>query len=78
MITIDPDGPVTPYRQIAGWIRAMIESGEIQPDRPIPSESAIQQETGCAATTVRRAVKLLRDEGIVYTVPGRGSYAAKR
>jgi DNA-binding GntR family transcriptional regulator len=30
-----------------------------------------------ARTTVRRAVGVLRDEGLVYTVPQRGTYAAK-
>jgi DNA-binding GntR family transcriptional regulator len=77
-ITIDPRAPESPYHQIAAWLREQITSGEIAPGQPLPSEKQIGQATGCAATTVRRAIKLLRDEGIVFTVPGRGSYAAKR
>jgi DNA-binding GntR family transcriptional regulator len=32
-------------------------------------------ETGVARSTARRAVALLREQGVVYTVAGRGSYA---
>jgi GntR family transcriptional regulator len=75
---VDYDAPETPYRQIAGWIRSRIESGELTPGRRLPSEQEIQQITGCARTTTRRAYRLLEREGIAYTVPGRGSYAGKR
>jgi DNA-binding GntR family transcriptional regulator len=31
------------YRQIAEILRGRIEAGELEPNRPIPSETAIQQ-----------------------------------
>lgn len=71
---IDYDGPVPPHRQIADWLRGRIEAGEFPPGRPLPAESALVQELGVARTTVRRAVAVLRDEGIVYTVQARGTY----
>lgn len=74
----DPLAPVPRYRQIAGILRERIESGELEPDRPIPSEASIQQEFGVARETARKAVKLLRDEGWVVTVPGLGTYVRKR
>jgi DNA-binding GntR family transcriptional regulator len=74
----DPLAPVPRYRQIAEILRGRIEAGELEPDRPIPSEAAIQQEFGVARETARRAVKLLRDEGCVVTVPGLGTYVRKR
>ena len=74
----DPLAPVPRYRQIAGILRGRIESGDLEPDRPIPSETAIQQEFGVARETARKAVKLLRDEGWVVTVPGLGTYVRKR
>jgi DNA-binding GntR family transcriptional regulator len=36
------------------------------------------QETGLAVGTVRKAVGVLIDEGLAYTVPGRGTYASSR
>jgi len=75
---IDYDAPEPPHRQIAAWLRARIESGELQPGRKIPSETDIMGETGVARTTARRAVKVLRDEGLVITYGGRGSYVSER
>lgn len=70
----DPLAPVPRYRQIAGIIRRRIERGDIAPDRPIPSEVQIEQEFGVARATARKAVALLREWGLVQTVPGLGSY----
>jgi GntR family transcriptional regulator len=74
---IDYDSPERPSQQIAGWIRGRIEDGTLTPGRRLPSEAALQAETGSARTTIRRAVKLLRDEGRVTTVPGHGSFVAQ-
>lgn len=71
---IDYDSVVAPHRQIADWLRARIEAGELRPGRRMPSEEDIHQETGAARTTIRRAMKVLRDEGLVVTIGGRGSY----
>jgi DNA-binding GntR family transcriptional regulator len=55
-----------------------IRSGEIQPDYPIPSEATLQQQYGVARNTSRRAVELLRERGLVYTISGRGSFVKAR
>ena len=73
----DPLAPVPRYRQIAEIMRGRIEAGELQPDRPIPSEVAIQQEFGVARATARHAVALLREWKLVVTVPGMGTYVRK-
>jgi GntR family transcriptional regulator len=74
----DPLAPIPRYRQIAAILRARIESGELQPERPIPSEAQIEQEFGVARATARHAVAVFRDEGLVVTVPGMGTYVRKR
>jgi DNA-binding GntR family transcriptional regulator len=73
----DPLSPVPRYRQIANIIRRRIESGELQPDRPIPSEAQIMEEFGVARATARHAAELLRDEGLVVKVPGLGTFVRK-
>ncbi len=40
----------------------------------IPTESEIVETWEVARTTARRAIALLRDQGLVITVPQRGSY----
>ncbi|MDQ2874249.1 MAG: GntR family transcriptional regulator [Actinomycetota bacterium] len=41
---------------------------------PVPSETSLVQEFGVARGTVRRAIEVLRDEGLVLTVQGRGTF----
>jgi GntR family transcriptional regulator len=77
-IEIDYEAPEPPHRQIAAWLRRKIESGEYQPGRRIPSEKEIMDLTGVARTTVRRAVAVLREEGLVITTPGRGTHVKQR
>lgn len=65
------------YVQIADWVAARIESGALAPGRPIPSEKILQQQFPVARETVRHAVAELRDRGLIYTVPQRGSYVSR-
>ena len=74
MTEIDPTGPVPPYRQIAAIIRARIESGEYPKGSRIATESEIVETFEVARTTARRSIALLRDQGLIDTVPQRGSY----
>jgi GntR family transcriptional regulator len=76
-VEIDHEGPVTPYRQLAGILRARIERGDWQPNRAIASETQLVQQYGLARTTVRRAIAVLVEEGLVFTVPQRGTYVAE-
>jgi GntR family transcriptional regulator len=71
---IDPTGPVPPYRQIAEILRSRIESGEYPKGMRIPTESEIVDTWEVARTTARRAIALLRKQGLIETVPQRGSY----
>jgi len=73
----DPLAPIPRYRQIAEILRERIEAGDLEPDRPIPSETAIEQEFGVARATARHAVALLREWDLVVTVPGMGTYVRK-
>jgi GntR family transcriptional regulator len=63
------------YRQLAKQLRERIESGEIGPDEQLPSLTYLKGETGLAVGTIRQAIAVLVEEGLAYTVPGRGTYA---
>jgi GntR family transcriptional regulator len=77
-IEIDVHSGVPSYQQLAAILRARIESGEIGPREPLPSITTLVQETGLAVGTVRKAISVLVEEGLAYTVPGRGTFAAHR
>ena len=70
----DPDGPTPVYVQIFEVIAFRIETGALQPNRPIPSETALRQEFGIARGTARKAVEKLREAGLVETIQGRGTF----
>lgn len=75
MAEFDRDSEIPVYVQIADWVAERIENGTLEPRRPIPSEKTLMQEfEGVARTTIRRAVEHLRERGLVYTVPQRGTY----
>ena len=76
-MSIDRDGPTPVYQQVAAILRARIESGELVPGRPVPSEATLMQEHGIARETARKAVRVLRDEGLVQIVQGRGAYVMR-
>jgi GntR family transcriptional regulator len=73
---IDRDAPDPPWVQLAAILRARIASGEII--SRLPGERALHQEFGLAPVTIRKAVRQLRDEGLVRTTPGWGTYVVKK
>jgi len=69
-------GPVSVYIQVAAILRRRIQKGQLGPDDRLPSESELIEQFGVGRKTARSAVKVLRDEGLVYTISQRGSYVA--
>lgn len=67
---IDPRSERAVYRQLADLLRASIDRGDLQPGEPLASEAAIGQTYGVGRDTVRRALRVLRDEGLVETERG--------
>lgn len=59
------------YEQLAALLRAQIDAGAFPKGR-LPSETALRQTHGLARDTVRKAVALLRQEGLVVVERGRG------
>ena len=78
MYHVDQMDPTPLYVQLANVLRAMIESGELQPRASLPSESYLQQEQGVSRGTVRMAVAMLRDEGLVVTIGGLGTFVSPK
>ena len=74
MPKIDPLGPDFVYVQVANDIAARIESGEIT--HKLPSERALAEEYEVAYQTVRHAMAVLRERGLIITRQGRGTFVA--
>ncbi|MDQ1027511.1 GntR family transcriptional regulator [Streptomyces umbrinus] len=76
--TLDPMSARPLYVQLADVISGKIASGELAPDRPIPSENHLADEYGVARLTARRAAQELRERGLIVTVRGKGSFVAEQ
>lgn len=62
------------YQQVADAIRVQIESGVLPPGAPLPTEAELMTAHGVSQPTVRSAVRILREQGLVTTYHGRGSF----
>jgi len=62
------------YRMVFEQFKARIESGELTPNTPLPAERRLAAELGIALGTLRHATQLLRDEGLVVTLPSKGTF----
>lgn len=70
---IDPHSGVPRHLQLAAMLRARLAAGEWAPGAMLPSETRLSQDYGVGRGTVRRAVTLLRVEGLVDVAPGYGT-----
>lgn len=73
-VTIDHDagGPV--WMQLAAILRADV--AKMSSGQPLPSVRSLVQSHGVSDQTVKHALAALRDEGLIVTYRGKGSYVA--
>jgi GntR family transcriptional regulator len=64
------------YEQIKDGLRKLIVTGAMQPDEKLPSVRALAQQLSINPNTIQRAYAELEAEGYIYSVPGKGSFAA--
>jgi GntR family transcriptional regulator len=60
------------YREIADDLRRRLEAGEFAAARLLPSEAGLGGAYGASRVTIRRALEVLRDEGLVTARQGLG------
>ncbi|WP_433367663.1 GntR family transcriptional regulator [Streptosporangium sp. CA-115845] len=71
MIDFEPDR--SRWEQIADVLRQRITTGEYGP-KHLLSEVRLVHEFGVARDTIRKALRQLRTEKLVYTVPNLGNF----
>lgn len=75
---LNPYGHDALYVQLAAILRARVSTGLMKHLDPLPSEDRLKDEFGISRDTVRKAVEVLRNEGLVFTVPHRGTFVGPR
>ncbi len=66
------------YTQLADALREKITSGAYAPHAAIPSQSELVEEFGISPITVRRAIRELTFEGLLYSRQGLGVFVTDR
>ncbi|TYB50154.1 winged helix-turn-helix transcriptional regulator [Nonomuraea sp. PA05] len=70
---LNREGDTYLYLQISEVLRSRIRA-ELAPGDPVISEAEIQREFKVARTTARRAIRVLRNQGLVHTRQGEGTF----
>jgi GntR family transcriptional regulator len=71
-VKLDRDEPVDLHEQVAGEIRRAIAEGEAEPGDRLPPARDLAAVLGVNTNTVLRALRQLRDEGLLEFRRGRG------
>lgn len=75
---IDRKNGISAWKQIAGVLSAEIAAGEYDMTGMVPPEMALAGRFGVNRHTVRSAIAVLADDGLVRRVPGRGTIIEKK
>ena len=66
------------YEQVKDGLRKLVVTGAISPGDKLPSVRQMAAALAINPNTIQRAYEALEQEGYVYSVPGKGSFAAHR
>jgi len=75
---INRKNPVPLYLQLANILREKIQSGEIAEGSKLPSETEMVQQYGLSRLTIRDALAVLANEGLVEKHHGKGTFCKSR
>lgn len=75
---IDRDSAVAVYEQIAAALQKQIETSVLQPGQRLPTEPELMALHGVSRSTVRAALAVLKDEGIVTGRRAKGTFVTRR
>ncbi len=73
-IAITRRSPIPLYFQVESWLREQMAGGRFRDGHSLPTEEALVRRLGVSRITVRRAMERLVQEGVIYRVPGRGTF----
>jgi GntR family transcriptional regulator len=71
LVRLDRSDPTLLHEQVAAEIRRAISDGEANPGERIPQAKDLAAELGVNTNTVLRALRVLRDEGVIEMGRGR-------
>ena len=77
MISLNYRDPRPIYEQLEEKLRRLILSGAIAEGEKLPSVRELASQLAINPNTIQRAYRELEQNGFIYSVPGKGSFAGK-
>ncbi len=77
-MSIERSSPIPLYFQLAGELRAAIESGAYPPGSKLPTEGELCQQYDVSRSVVRQALQSLAHDNLIETERGRGAFVLER
>src|SRR2546429_6408805 len=62
------------HAQIAARVRRYVRDGVYNPGQRLPAEVDLARTFGVSRGTLRHALRVLMNEAVIQTVPGRGTF----
>lgn len=73
-----PREALPPYKRVAADLRAKILKGELVPGEQVPPIPRLMETYRVSRNTALRALRVLKDEGLITVEPGWGAFVAPR
>lgn len=70
--------PIPLYFQIASDLEQQISAGTLSPDEQLRNEKDLAEHYGVSLVTVRSAMRVLLDKGLIVRYAGKGTFVARR
>lgn len=76
MFLVNPRSKQPLYEQLVEQLRRQLMLGSIQAGEPMPSVRQLATELGINPNTIQKAYRRMEDEGMILSVPGKGSFVS--
>ena len=77
MFLVNPKSKQPLYEQLVDQLRRQLILGAVKAGAPLPSVRQLASELGINPNTIQKAYRCMEDEGMIVSVPGRGSFVSE-
>lgn len=77
MFSINVEGGAPIYEQLYKRISQLIVNGTLAEDEKLPTVRVVAKELGINPNTVQKTYHQLEADGLIYSIPAKGSYVSR-
>ncbi|MBE5766395.1 MAG: GntR family transcriptional regulator [Clostridiales bacterium] len=77
MFLVNPKSKQPLYEQLVEQLRRQLVLGVVKAGEAMPSVRQLATELGINPNTIQKAYRRMEDEGMIVSVPGRGSFVSE-